>query len=239
MTRIRIGIVDSGYPDYQQPYVDDAAAFIIQDDALWQTEPEEDRLGHGTHILDSVRQICPESTFCLAQVFHHNFVTTTAQVVAAIDWLTEQKVDAINMSLGLRRNSPELAQSIQQALQAGIIISASSPAKGDPVYPAAYPGVFRMTGDARCSLQQWSWLETEYADFGGYVRSADEQQAGASMGTARMTGHISSIIHQLRQEAGQASQRFSPYEIRERLKAGSAFQGREYRTSQPDSQNNQ
>lgn len=224
---IRVGIIDSGYSHYETDLIQESAAFVIEEDALWQADATPDQLGHGSHILDSVHQIAPDTQFLVAQVFQQSFATRTSQVVAAIDWLTEQGAEVINMSLGLRRNSPALETSIHNALRRGVVIAASSPAKGEPVYPAAYPGVFRMTGDARCRREQWSWLETEYADFGGYVRSADEQQAGASMGTARMTGHICNILQA--DKASHGRRTLSLYQLREELKFGSCFQGREFK----------
>lgn len=191
---IKVGVVDSGFSAHQQSWVADSAAFVMQDNSLWMADAEPDQLGHGSHIIDTIHQVAPDTCFYLAQVFQERFTTSTGQVSAAIDWLVEQEVDVINMSLGLRQDRESLRDSIQAALNAGIVICASSPAKGDPVYPAAYPGVFRMTGDARCAAEEWSYLETEYADFGGYVKSADGQQAGASMGTARMCGHVCNLL---------------------------------------------
>ena len=191
---IKVGVVDSGFSAHQQEWVADSAAFVMQDNGLWLADAEPDQLGHGSHIIDTIHQVAPDTCFYLAQVFQQRFTTSTGQVSAAIDWLVEQQVDVINMSLGLRQDRESLRDSIQAALNAGIVICASSPAKGDPVYPAAYSGVFRMTGDARCAAEEWSYLETEYADFGGYVKSADGQQAGASMGTARMSGHVCNLL---------------------------------------------
>ncbi len=191
---IKVGVVDSGFFAHQQEWIADSAAFVMQDNSLWMADAEPDQLGHGSHIIDTIHQVAPDTRFYLAQVFQERFTTSTGQVSAAIDWLIEQEVDVINMSLGLRQDRESLRDSIQAALNAGIVICASSPAKGDPVYPAAYPGVFRMTGDARCAAEEWSYLETEYADFGGHVRSADDQQAGASMGTARMSGHVCNLL---------------------------------------------
>ncbi|WP_036566233.1 subtilisin-like serine protease QhpE [Oceanospirillum beijerinckii] len=203
---IKVGVVDSGFSAHQQEWIVDSAAFVMQDNSLWMAEAEPDQLGHGSHIIDTIRQVAPDTCFYLAQVFQVRFTTSTGQVSAAIDWLIEQEVDVINMSLGLRQDRDSLRDTIQAALNAGIVICASSPAKGDPVYPAAYPGVFRMTGDARCAAEEWSYLETEYADFGGHVKSADGQQAGASMGTARLSGHICNLLLAQSSPISQSSQ---------------------------------
>ncbi|MNN94425.1 hypothetical protein D3C81_2130420 [compost metagenome] len=52
----------------------------------------------------------------------------------------------------------------------------------------------RVTGDARCSEQQWSWLNSQQADFAACVRGTYAGQSGASLGCAALTGHIASFL---------------------------------------------
>lgn len=194
MNEITVGIVDSGFSSRQSALFQDAAAFVLQDDALWQREGTEDQLAHGTKITDVIHHISPDTKLLMAQVFSERFTTTALQVSAAIRWLTKQEVSVINLSLGLRTDREQLRDSVAEAVDAGILICASSPAKGDPVYPSAYPGVLRTTGDARCSMEEWSLLNTAYADFGAHVRCLEGSISGASIGTAYMTGHIAHFM---------------------------------------------
>ena len=85
-----------------------------------------------------------------AQVFHDALQTSTACIAAALDWLCEQHVAVVNMSFGLQHDRRVLRQACAQALTKGTILVAASPARGVAVYPAAYPGVLRVT--RRCSL---------------------------------------------------------------------------------------
>ena len=105
------------------------------------------------------------------------------------------------------------------ALAAGVLLCASSPAQGGPVYPASYPGVFRLTGDARCAPGQWSWLGTRQADFGGYVGAGG--RAGASLGCAALSGRIAAL---LRDEPGRDRQ-----QVHDWLRDHAAFIGPERR----------
>ncbi|SFG10302.1 subtilisin-like serine protease QhpE [Neptunomonas qingdaonensis] len=193
---IRVGIVDSGFRLDQQDLVEDGAAFILHDGALWMDEPSEDPINHGARLLDIIHHHAPEALVYAAQVFNQRSTTTAAQVAAAIDWLVSQQVRVINLSLGLRDDRPVLKEAVNKALSAGVILCASSPARGEPVYPSAYDGVIRMTGDARCALDEISWLNTQYADFGGHVLGFDQKQqtAGSSLGCAHMTGHITRLL---------------------------------------------
>jgi len=197
--RVTIGIVDSGFGFVKSPAtgvdrVRNSQAFRYDEGVV--TGPViEDQLGHGSALLEVIAEQAPEVEFAIAQIFTERLTTTPAQVAAAIDWLVEQGVDVINLSLGLRNDRDNLRIACEKAVAAGVILCASTPAKGDPVYPAAYPGVFRMTGDARCSVTQISSLKTQYADFGGYVK-ARNGVIGASAGCAQMAGHIGRYLTQ-------------------------------------------
>ncbi|CAM4123379.1 S8 family serine peptidase [Vreelandella rituensis] len=193
---VRIGIVDSGCNNYQT--VADSAAFVLRDDALWREESVPDRLGHGASIVGVISTLAPQAKLFSAQVFQQRLATTATQVAAAIDWLLECDVQIINLSLGLRQDRGVLREACERALKQGVLLCASSPARGDPVFPAAYPGVFRMTGDARCAREEIAYLETAFADFGGCVRPLYErlQLSGASLGCAHMSAHLARYLQQ-------------------------------------------
>ncbi|MNN94897.1 hypothetical protein D3C81_2136110 [compost metagenome] len=87
------------------------------------------------------------------------------------------------------------------------------------MYPASYPGVLRITGDARCAPGQWSWLGTRQADFGGYV--GEGGRAGASLGCAALSGRIAAL---LRDEPGMDRQ-----QVHEWLRDHATFIGPERR----------
>jgi len=194
---IRIGIVDSGCPA-RAAQVRAAVAFVIEGEQVRQRPAEPDRLGHGSRILEIIAGGAPEAEFYIAQVFRERLGTTPGQVAAAIDWLVAQQVQLINLSLGLRAPREVMAAACRRALDAGVILCASAAARGEPVYPAAFPGVLRMTGDARCAPDEISALATEGADYGGHVRPRDGALAGsgASMGCAHMSAHVARYLAQ-------------------------------------------
>ncbi len=189
---VRIGIVDSGCREDQAPRVLASAGFTLREGLSHRTDPLVDQLGHGSEILDIIAWVAPEVRFLVAQVFRERLATSAAQVASAIDWLVEQGAQAINLSLGLRHDRDVLAFACEGALKAGVILCASAPARGSAVYPAAYPGVFRMTGDARCGRGEISYLGSAYADFGAHVRplGASGAGVGASAGCAHLTGEV-------------------------------------------------
>jgi hypothetical protein len=130
----------------------------------------------------------------VARVFFGHWGTRPAQVAAALDWLCGAGAQVINLSLGLREDRMVLREACERTTAGGVILVASTPARGEPVYPAAYPGVLRATGDARCAPGEWSWLATPQADIAGCVTSADGTVSGASAGAAHVCAHIAMCL---------------------------------------------
>ncbi|WDY60121.1 subtilisin-like serine protease QhpE [Pseudomonas sp. PSKL.D1] len=189
---VRVGVVDSGCAPTQ--VLVGGQRFWLEDGVLCTGELQPDRLGHGSAVLACLQPQAAGVPVLLAQVFTEQGSTSALQVGAALFWLAEQGARVINLSLGLRQDRPVLRQACAEVQAAGVLLCASSPAQGAPVYPASYPGVIRVTGDARCAPGQWSWLGTAQADFGGPVGSPG--MAGASLGCAALAGRIVALLQQ-------------------------------------------
>ena len=217
---LRIGLVDSGHTPAQAPLIHTARRFWLDDQQLRQGPLEADSLGHGAAVIANLTAEAGSSCLCLAQVFGARGQTSALQVAAAIHWLIEQDVALINLSLGLRQDRPLLRQACAAAIEAGILLCASSPAQGEPVFPASYPGVLRVTGDARCAPGQWSWLNSAQADFGASLRTVPGQ-AGASLACAAFSGQLAAFL--------QRNPGVSRVALLEYLHQGATFIGAERR----------
>ncbi|WP_460414972.1 subtilisin-like serine protease QhpE [Pseudomonas sp. microsymbiont 2] len=213
----RIGVVDSGCPAEQAGTLLDARRFWLEDGRLREGDALADALGHGSAVLASLRAEAGGLPVLLAQVFAGQGTTSALQVAAAVLWLVEAGATVINLSLGLRQDRPVLRQACSEAVSAGVLLCASSPARGEPVYPASYPGVIRVTGDARCGPGQWSWLDSAQADFGAPV--GKDGRAGASLACAAFSGQLAAL---LRDEPGM-----SRAALLQRLRSDAAFTGPE------------
>ncbi|MCO7614260.1 S8 family serine peptidase [Pseudomonas chlororaphis] len=217
---LRIGVIDSGHAAHQQ--VAAGRRFFLQAEGVGEGPLQEDALGHGSAVLQAISQRAPAARLYVAQVFDRRGVTSAAQVSAALYWLLEQQVRLINLSLGLRQDRELLRQACAVAEARGVLLCASSPAQGEPVFPASYPGVWRVTGDARCSVQQWSWLDTAQADFAACVRGSSPGQSGASLGCAALSGHIAAYLG--------AHPGASKAQVQQWLRDNAQYQGPERRT---------
>ncbi|WP_028630066.1 MULTISPECIES: peptidase S8 [Pseudomonas] len=217
---LAIGIIDSGFAPEQGSHVALARRFWLEGGELLDGDTQPDALGHGSVVLDTLTRQCGPVRLCVAQVFAERWQTSPLQIAAALHWLIEQNVALVNLSLGLRNDRPVLREACVLAHTAGILLCASSPAQGEPVYPAAYPGVIRVTGDARCAPGQWSWLNSPQADFGAHVAAANGV-AGSSVGCAALSGIIAGFL-QAHPGAGREA-------VLQWLREGAAFTGRERR----------
>ncbi|MDH4566929.1 peptidase S8 and S53 subtilisin kexin sedolisin [Pseudomonas sp. BN414] len=217
---LAIGIVDSGFAREQAGVVAQSRRFWLEGGELQEGDTQPDALGHGSVVLDTLTRQCGPVRLCVAQVFGERWQTSPLQIAAALHWLIEQDVALITMSLGLRNDRPVLREACVLAQASGILLCASSPAQGEPVYPAAYPGVIRVTGDARCAPGQWSWLNSPQADFGAHVAAANGV-AGSSVGCAALSGIIAGYL-QSRPGASREA-------VLEWLHEGAAYAGPERR----------
>lgn len=191
---LRIGVVDSGHSVAQRVQVVAGRRFSLLDDGLAESDLRDDPLGHGSAVIEAIGRRAPSAVFCVGQVFDQRGVTSALQIATAIDWLVAQDVRLINLSLGLRQDRSLLREACAAAVAGGVLLCASSPAQGEGVFPANYPQVLRVTGDARCAEQEWSWLNSAQADFAACVHGTYPGQSGASLGCATLSGHIAAFL---------------------------------------------
>jgi hypothetical protein len=191
MSSILVGVVDSGV----------AAGFpglvaARRFDADGGAQAVDDRIGHGTGIARLLREHGDGPGLLVAQVFAQTQRCSPAQIAAALEWLVDSGAALVNLSVGLRRAAACLRLACERAEAAGVILVASAPARGAPVYPAAYAQCIAVSGDARCADQEVSWLGSANADFGAhpFLLHSDSHSGGASYAAARVSGRIARLL---------------------------------------------
>lgn len=195
-----VGVIDSGIGAGQARAAADACRFVVAGDgAVARMAPEWDRHGHGATIAGQILRHAPRSRLLVAQVFDEDRTASSAAVAAALLWLAERGARVVNMSLGLREDRDVLRRACERAAGAGVLLVGSVPAMGPVVYPAAYPGVVRVTGDGRCAGDEIAFIGSERVDFGASPRACAAAAgvppvAGASVATARISGRLAAIV---------------------------------------------
>lgn len=190
---LRVGVIDSGPGPKDR--LGDARAFMADGSAV---AARPDRLGHGTAVAAMIRRACPGAAIIHAQVFDDRPVTSAFRVAAALRWFAamgDARPEVICMSLGLAADRTPLRLACEALVTSGAVLVAAYPARGAPCYPAAYPGVIAATGDARCGWGDLSQLGP--ALFGAWCNSPEHAppgMGGASLGAARVAGHLAAIM---------------------------------------------
>ena len=218
----RVAIIDSGVGSTDPPPVRSTRRFIDNGAQVIEAELRPDATGHGTVVAEIIASAGVPMELCVAQVVDAEGRATPAAVAAALSWALAQRVQLIHLSLGLRHDRAVLAQAISRVIAAGAVIVASTPARGVRTYPAAYPGVIRATGDARCGREEISHLATPWADFGACAVHGSPDghaQRGASIGAAHLTRFILAHLSPCTEPAAAVSRslaRFARYRGPER-----------------------
>jgi len=193
VTALRIGLLDGALPA-GTPGCVAARSFLAA-----PSSGEPGRASHAAEVLALIRAAAPGIEVCSAEVLAAGRPTPARAVAAGLDWLLGLEVALVNLSLGLRRDRAALAEACTRAGSAGCLLVAAAPAHGPPVYPAAYPGVIAVTGDARCAPGELSLAPSAQADFGACPRPARAAGAaplagGASLATARVSGVLAAWL---------------------------------------------
>jgi subtilisin family serine protease len=164
----------------------DAARFVLDRQEVRTQPVVPDQLGHGTRVSAIITSASKPPALLIGQVLDAAGSSTPAVVAAAILWAIEREAQLVHLSLGLAADRLILRQAIAAAIQAGIVLVAAAPARGQASFPASYPGVLQGTGDARCTADDVSHLAP--GRFGGAVRY--RTYGGASVGAAHVTRAI-------------------------------------------------
>jgi Subtilase family len=202
---VLVGLVDSGVACELGDRVAVDSAFVLGDGERVERHPATaDAIGHGSSVARTILAAAPTARIANAQVFHRSIAAPPAVVADALGWAVEQGARLVNMSFGVRSDREVLRSACAAARAAGAILLAAAPARGPAVFPAAYPGVIRVSGDARCAPGDLSLLGSAQADFGACPRTSDGRLRGASAAVAHLTGRAAAFLAE-RPEADSAA----------------------------------
>jgi subtilisin family serine protease len=175
-----------------------------------------DAFSHGTTVAKIILHHAPDARLLCAQAFGPGNRAEPAAVADALRWLIAERACLVNLSLGLPHDRDVLRAAVAEALDGGLTLIASTPARGAPVYPAAYPGVLRVTGDARCAPDEISALGGEPADYGACPRDLEGTAGGASLAAAHLTGLLARGLNPPGSDAAAILSRAVRFQGRER-----------------------
>lgn len=148
---VKVGIVDTGidgrHPDLQGNIKGGV-------NTVNNTSPFIDENGHGTHVAGTIAAlnntfgvvgVTPKVELYALKCFSPDGTASLTDIAQAIDWAIDNDIKVLNMSFGSREGSQVLHRAIKAALDAGVIMVASSGNTSETLdFPGRYPEVLAI-----------------------------------------------------------------------------------------------
>ena len=197
---IRIAVIDSGVNDTHAHILGVAGGVAICRDKEDDPTSYVDRLGHGTAVMAAIQEKAPDAQYYAVKLFHDSLLTTTNDLLAAIGWAIEARMDVINLSLGTRNPAhvPRFAPLIERAAANGTLLVSALESDGQVCFPGSLDGVIGVGVDWEMNRHSFRIEDAAgemklYAS--GYPRSLPgvprkRNLSGISFAVANMSGLI-------------------------------------------------
>lgn len=150
---------------------------------------------HAEAVKAAVLSTNPDADVVSFPIFQETLRTRRDIVIEALHAAMTSDAKVLHCSFGFAQPDSATHKAFMSAVSRFDCVVASSPARGQPVYPASYEGVVKASGDARLTGLMHSWLNTDQVDFAANPRPPiGFSAAGASIGAARFSGIISARL---------------------------------------------
>ena len=195
--------------------------------AVLDGDPDATGTAAGAHahaVSAAIRYHCPHIELRHFPVFSGALRCKKTTVLEQLQAAICSDAKGLHCSFGFSSSDFATETLFRSAVQNFTWIVASAPARGAPVFPAAYADIISASGDARCTADQHSYLNTDSVDFAACPlppQTIDPALAGASIAAARISGMIAAIMSR-----GAASRE----QMLKQLITGAAYTGAERKT---------
>lgn len=182
---MKIAVIDSGI-HAGHPHVGSVAGAVhfAGEDAL-------DRLGHGTAVAAAIREKAPEAELFAVKVFDRRLSVRIEALLRALEWCREERMDAINLSLGTANE--EHREALMAAVaDNGVVVSAAN------MLPGSLAGVIGVAADETCPRDEFR-REGDVFLASPYPRPIpgvppERNLQGVSFAVANMTGIVARAL---------------------------------------------
>jgi hypothetical protein len=186
---MRIAVIDSGV-NPRHPHISSLAGGV----SIGREGSVLDTLGHGTAVMAAIQEKAPDAEYFAVKLFHEELRASTDELLQALEWTIENRMDLVNLSLGTRNAGR--AGDFEKIISRGIQLVAAHDTGGELCYPGCLPGVVGVGLDWEIDRDTYSLRDGVYYA-SGYPRPAPGMPPrrnlnGISFAVANITGLIAS-----------------------------------------------
>lgn len=205
---VKVAILDTGidynHPDLKENYIGGYNFAYGNDDPF-----DDSRLSHGTHVAGIIAAkdngtgvvgVAPAASLYALKVLNGGMMGALSDILAAIEWSIDNKVNVISMSIGAPIFSQAFQDVCAKASKAGIVLVAASGNGNAPMgdyYPAVFDSVIAVAAtaadDTRASFSNYG-PKVELAAPGVNIKSTVVGGGyGALSGTSQAVPHVAGV----------------------------------------------
>lgn len=198
---VKVGIIDTGI-EYTHSDLFQCFDEIKGYDFITGSEKIIDENGHGTHVAGIVGGIttgvAPECTLYSLRILNADGVGSEVDLLRALEWSIENKLDIINLSLGNYEKSFTEERALQIVKSEGISVICAAGNSGKEVYeyPSAYDSTVSVAAvnsyNDKASFSTYNDQITISAPgvniFSTYIDNSFQSLNGTSMAAPHVTG---------------------------------------------------
>lgn len=170
---VRVAVIDSGV-HAGHPHIGRVAGGVaISASGDYDETSYQDLLGHGTAVMAAIQEKAPAADYFAVKVFHSALRTSTRCLFAALEWAIAQRMDVVNLSLGVTNpvHADRFRRLVAAAAARGVILVSAGEAGGENCYPGCLPGVIGVRLDPIGDPDAFRIEELSYFA-SGYPRAA-------------------------------------------------------------------
>jgi len=206
---VKVGVIDTGI-DLKHPDLKENIKGGYN--AINPSKSPNDDNGHGTHVAGIIAAlnnnigvvgVGPKIDLYAIKVLNASGSGYLSDVIEGLQWVLENGMQVVNMSLGTSENVQSFHEAIIKAYNAGVtIVAAAGNTGGSVLYPAAYPEVIAVSAtDENDQIASFSSRgpEIDLAApgvniYSTYKGSTYKTLSGASMAAPHVTGAAALVI---------------------------------------------
>ncbi len=223
---IKVGVIDTGI-DYEHEELKERFSEEKGYDFIKEDNDPYDLNGHGTHVAGIITGksvgVAKEVQLYALRVLDEEGAGSEVDVMRAVEWSLEEKLDIINLSLGSPESTEAFEDLCYYAFNNGLLIIAAAGNEGFGIeYPAGYDGVIAVTAVTEGLRHAYFSNIAETNDIAApgvnvlssFPNNTYEVLSGTSMATPHVTGAMA-VLKSLLESRGESAR---PSELEEIMK---------------------